>query len=44
MERVSNEKMIRKQILSTREHFRNDLLEKEKQQMAEKKLTFSTTY
>ena len=43
MERVYNEKMIRKQILSTREHSRNDLLEKEKQ-MSEKKLTFNITY
>ena len=40
------EKMIRKQILSAREHSRNDLLEKQKQQMSERKLTltFNTTY
>ena len=44
MERGYNEKMIRKQILSAREHSRNDLLEKEKQQMSERKLTFNTTY
>ena len=36
--------MIRKQILSTREYSRNVLLEKEKQQMPEKKLTFNITY
>ena len=36
--------MTRKQILDAREHSRNDLLEKEKQQMSEKKLTFSITY
>ena len=44
MERGYNEKMIRKQILSAREHFRNDLLEKEKQQLSERKLTFNITY
>ena len=44
MERGYNEKMIRKQILSAREHSRNVLLEIEKQQMAEKKLTFNITY
>ena len=44
MERGYNEKTIRKQILSTTEHSRNDLLEKEKQQMSEKKLTFNITY
>ena len=43
MERGYNKKMIRKQILSTREHSRNDLLEKEKQYMSEKK-TFNITY
>ena len=36
--------MIRKQVLSAREHSRNDLLEEEKQQMSERKLTFNTTY
>ena len=36
--------MIRKQILSAREHSRNDLLEKEKQQMPERKLTINITY
>ena len=44
MERGYNEKMIRKQILSAPEYSRNDLLEKEKQQMPEKKLTFNITY
>ena len=44
MERGCNEKMMRKQILSAREHSRNDILEKEKQQMSEKKLTFNVTY
>ena len=44
MERGYNEKMIRKQILSAREHSRNDLLEKEKQQSSERKLTFNITY
>ena len=37
MERGYNQKMIRKQILSAREHSRNGLLEKEKQQMSERK-------
>ena len=41
MERGYNEKMIRKQILSAREHSRNDLLEKEKHQMSKRKLTFN---
>ena len=36
--------MIRRQILSAREYSRNDLLENEKQQMSEKKLTFNITY
>ena len=36
--------MIHKQILRAREHSRNDLLEKKKQQMSEQKLTFSITY
>ena len=44
MERGYNEKMIRKQTLRAREHSRNDLLEKEKQQMSEKKLTFNIPY
>ena len=34
----------KKAILSAREHSKNDLLEKEKQQMSEKKLTFNITY
>ena len=44
MERRYNEKMIREQILKARKHSRNDLLEKEKQQMSEKKLTFNITH
>ena len=44
MERGYNEKMIRKQILSAREHSRNDLLEKEKQQLSERKSAFNITY
>ena len=44
MERGYNEKMIRKQILRAGEHSRNDLLEREKQQMSEQKLTFNITY
>ena len=44
MERAYNEKMIRKQILRGREHSRNDLLEREKPQMSEQKLTFYTAY
>ena len=37
MERGYKEKMMRNQILSTQEHFRNDALEKEQQQMSEEK-------
>ena len=44
MERGYNEKMICKQILRAREHLRNDLLEKENQQMSEQKLTLKNTY
>ena len=33
-----------REILSAREHSRNNLLEKEKQQMSERKLTFNITY
>ena len=44
MERGYNEKMIRKQILRAREHSRNDLLEREKPQVSEQKLTFNITY
>ena len=43
IERGYNEKMIRKQILRACEHSRNDLLEKEKPQMSEQKLTFNIT-
>ena len=39
-----NEKMISKQILRAREHLRSDLLEREKPQMSEQKLTFNITY
>ena len=44
MERGSNENIIRKQILNAWEYSRNYLLEKEKQQIPEKKLIFNTTY
>ena len=44
MERSYNEEMIRKQILRAGEHSRNDLLEREKQQMSEQKITFNITY
>ena len=44
MEKGYNEKMIRKQILSAREHSRNHLFERENQQMSEEKLTFNITY
>ena len=44
MERGYNEKMIRKQILGARERSRNDLLQREKQQISQQKLTFSITY
>ena len=36
--------MIRKQVLRARERLQNDLLEREKQEMSEQKLTFSITY
>ena len=44
MDKCYNEKMIRKQILRAREHSKNDLLEREKQQMSEQKLAFKITY
>ena len=44
IERGYNEKIIRNKILRAREHSRNDLLEIEKQQMSEQKLTFNITY
>ena len=44
MERGYNEKMIRKEILRAREHWRNDLLEREKPQMSEQELTFNITH
>ena len=44
MGRGYNKKMIKKQILSAREHSRNGLFKREKQKMPEKKLTFSNTY
>lgn len=43
MEKGYNEKM-RKQILSPREYYRNDLLEREKPPMYEKKPTFNISY
>ena len=36
--------MIRKQVSRARERLQNDLLEREKQEMSEQKLTFSITY
>ena len=36
--------MIRKQVLRARERLQNDLLEREKQEMSEQKLTFNITY
>ena len=36
--------MTRNQILRAGEHSRNDLLEREKQQMSEQKITFNITY
>ena len=36
--------MIRRQILRSREHSRKDLLEKEKTETSERKLTFNITY
>ena len=44
MERGFNEKMTLKQILRAQEHSRNDLLEREKSQMPEQKLTLNITY
>ena len=44
IQRGYNEKMIHKQIWRAREHSRNDLLEREKPQMLEQKLTFNITY
>ena len=44
MERGHNGKMIRKQILRAREHSRKDLLEREKTENSEPKLTFNITY
>ena len=44
MERGYNEKVIPEQILRAQEHSRNNLLEREKPQMSEQKLTFSINY
>ena len=44
MERGYNEKVIPEQILRAQEHSRNNLLEREKPQMSEQKLTFSIDY
>ena len=44
MEKNYNEKMIRKKILSAREHSGNDLLGRERQQISEKSLTFNIIY
>ena len=44
MERDNNKKMMQKQILRAQEHSRNDLLQREKHQMPEQKITFNITY
>ena len=44
MESGYNEKMVRNQILRAHEHWRTDVLDREKQQMSEQKLTFNITY
>ena len=44
MERAFNENMICKQTLRANEHSRNYLLDREKPQMSEQKLTFNITY
>ena len=44
MERGYNGKMIRKQMLRDGEHFRKDLLEREKAGTSEPNLTFNITY
>ena len=44
MERGYNGRMIRKKILRAREHSRKDLLEREKTETSEPKLTFNITY
>ena len=44
IKRGYKDKMIRNQISRAREHSRNDLLEREKPQMSEQKLTFNNTY
>ena len=38
-----HQKQIRKQILNTQKNSRNDLLEKKRQQISEKKLKFNIT-
>ena len=44
MKREYNGKMIRKQILRARENSRKDLLEREKAETSEPKLTLNITY
>ena len=44
MERTYQEKMIREQILIAREHSRKDLLEREKTETSDSKLTFNIIY
>ena len=44
MERGYNGKVIRRQILRSREHSRKDLLEREKAKTSEPRLTFNITY
>ena len=41
MRRGYNDKVIRKQLLRAREHSGNDLLEREKSQIPDQKLTFN---
>ena len=44
MERGYKGKMLRKQVLRAREHSRKDLLEREKTETSEAKITFNITY
>ena len=44
MRKRDNKEIKRKQILRVRKHSRNDLLEKQKHQISEEKLTRSFTY
>ena len=44
MERGYNERKVRKQILTAREHSKKELIEREKTKISEQKLTFSLIY